>query len=324
MRRVLGFICAIIVVLFSVTKGYALSATAAEAIPIGSEGIVDSLADKKDKKLYSFSMDEPGDAVVLIQSLQKSWSGYTYYWHADVIDRDGQNILKKADVSGGDRVTVIALNNLEGGTYHVSIGCPASSNPLMAGFSGDEYRVLIKRFYNDTEVSFSGKGVMTFKKSGDLLGQIDGTYFLKLNDGEAYSAFYKNENGAIVPVLIGETKESVEFLVSSSGEIATAASLTFKYDGKEYYCSYSDNIDSYTDRLNTEADAPYYFSNAEEKICNRIIKDILRQKEREDKGAVWFYISNYWIHALVVVGIALILVIVFKIVAAQKRNDEDR
>ena len=125
-----------------------------------------------------------------------------------------------------------------------------------------------------------------------------------------------------MPILIGTTKESVEFLVSSSGEIASASFETFKYKGKEYYYSNSDSIDKYTDRLNTEEDAPYYFCSVQTKVCKDVLKDVLRQKELSEKGSVWFFVSNYWKHVIIGAAVIAVAAVILKIILKRRSDCE--
>lgn len=282
-----------------------------EIIPIPEDGITDNLETAEDVGWYSIELSEEGVAVLFIQSMQEHWTGYTYYWYATVYADDMKTVIAETPVKGVDNLTTLSLENLSAGTYYIKVNSSAFTNPLTAGFTSDSYNITVRKLYNSVELTYEHDGVQVFSSAYEIIGALDGTYFIKLNEGKAFSAFYCNSKGAIVPVLISENKEAVEYLVSSSGEMAVASSITIEYDGKTYYYTYADSIDKYSNRTRGSNGIPYYYSDVQTKICSDLIKDILSEKELQESGAFSYFFANYWYLLLIipaVIGVILLLI----------------
>ncbi|MBE6654757.1 MAG: hypothetical protein E7608_04795 [Ruminococcaceae bacterium] len=272
-----------------------------DAKTLSDETITDNLEDENDANLYSFEFTERGDAVILFQSLQKNWTGYTYYWKATVYSSD-MAVISESKIKGANDLTVISLDNIEAGTYFVEITPVNTVNPLMGGFTAEPYEMTLFSLYGSFEPEF-GKGVQVFDKKFQIIGKIDDTYFIKVGEGTAYGAFYRNDEGAILPMLVSESKDAVNYIISSTGQYTkTYSSPTIEKDGVTYYYTNAQWIDRYTKNKNdwqSENDANYKF--IDERKDGSAAEDVLIAVEKAEKGVFMYVLSNYWYWPLIII-----------------------
>ena len=192
---------------------------------IGTEVFSDRLISQDQVRWYAFEMAEPGDAILTVTGLQDHWDGYAYHWRCAIYETDRTSVITEASVRGYSKTegpSILSAPGLPVGTYYVQMTSTSSGNPLMTTFTTDPYEMQLIRYY-PAAADFSGYSqIKVFRTAGEVLWASGGTAFLKLYDGECYGALMKNQDGAIVPVLIGADEASVAYVVSSTGARVTA------------------------------------------------------------------------------------------------------
>ncbi len=276
--------------------------TSADVTILSDETITDNLEDENDSNLYSFEFAEHGDAVILVRSLQKNSGGYTYYWKATVYRSDMSTVVAESKIKGSNELTVISLDNIEPDTYFVHLTPVNTANPLMGGFTTEPYEITLFRLYSSYTPEFE-KGVQTFDQKFQIIGKIDGTYFIKAGEGTAYGAFYRNDEGAILPMLVSESKDAVNYIISSTGQYTkTYNTQSIEKDGVTYYYTNAQWIDRYTENKldwQSEKDANYKF--IDERKDAAAAKDVLIAVEKAEKGVFMYVLSNYWYWPLIII-----------------------
>lgn len=259
-----------------------LTVSAAKETPIGDEGVTDHLTDVDDVNWYKITLTEKGMAVIAIQSLQEHWNGYKYNWHASVYAADKKTLIKETGVEGYNYTTLLATGELEAGDYYLRIGTVSSSNPLMAGFTDEDYRVSATIAYASVQNEGSIGQTKTVSKAGEVICAIDGEIFVKLNDGEALVGLYRNPKGTIVPMLVSKEQAATSYMVMSTGVVAEGWSTPTK---EGYYYSQADSIEAYTEeyRWGTD-DLPLFFTGAQGQACADVADAILKQQAIERAG----------------------------------------
>lgn len=277
------------------------------AIPIPQEGLEDNLATASDVKWYSFTIERNAEVLLCVKSLQKKWTGYTYYWYAAVYASDRETLIGNDAVRGADYTTYIALNELTAGTYYLKITSVAHNNPLMADFTNEKYQLTANVFYHDTVVSYDKKGVQTMSGKGQLICKFGNKFFVKLNEGEAYVALYRNKKNNIVPVLISEEKEAVAYMISD-GKVVEAEIFRQTYNGKEYYCAGADYAENIPE---PDENHPVFATTRYQSTAVGAFDEIMEQLEIEAAGGEFrHFLKNYWGWLLVLGGVILIIAFV--------------
>lgn len=229
--------------------------------------LTDSLVSRDEIRWYSFTMDEPGDAVLIVAGQQEKWDGYAYHWACGLYDTDRETILAQAYVrgySGNHGPSILPAPGLAAGTYYVRIQCN-TGNPLLYTFTTEPYKMQLLRYYPAAEPTFgTSKQIQSFQNAGDVLWAFDGTAFLKLYDGECWGGLMRSKHGAIVPVLISADERAVEYVVSSTGETVTAWSYRYckGWDADRYFFSGGGNVASYTDKPVDVSALPMLYADA--------------------------------------------------------------
>lgn len=261
--------------------------------------ITDNLENENDANRYSFELCERGDALILVQSMQEKLTGYTYYWKATVYASD-MTVISESKIKGADELTVISLDGAEAGIYFVDITPVNTANPLMGGFTTEPYEMTFFALYDSFEPEFEN-GVQTFDKKFQIIGKADGTYFIKTGEGTAYGAFYRNDEGAVIPILVSESKDAVNYIVSSTGQYTkTYNTPSIEKDGVTYYYTSSQWIDRYSEESwQSEKDANYLF--LDERTDGGAAKEVLVAVEKAEKGVFMYIVSNYWYWPLLVI-----------------------
>ena len=287
------------------------------AVPIPQEGLEDNIATADDVKWYSFTVEKDAEVLLCIKSLQKNWTGYTYYWYAAVYASDRETLLAKDAVRGAYYTTYIELNELTAGTYYLKITSVAHNNPLMAGFTDEKYQLTANVFYHDTVVSYDKKGVQTMSGKGQLICKFGNKFFIKLNEGEAYVALYRNQNNNIVPILISEDKEAVAYMISD-GTVAEAETFRKYYKGTEYYCAGADYVEDIPD---PDANHPIFATTRYQNTAVGVFDEVMEQLEVEAAGGEFkYFLKNYWGWLLFFGGVILIIVCVVVKEKISERN----
>lgn len=294
-------------------EGYASSKylTPAEGNDTGAgldvDIFTDSLKSEEDINSYSFEMSEYGDAVIFVTGLQEKWDGYTYHWLCAVYKDGSEAVIAYANVRGysvNDGPTIISVPKLDAGTYHIQMRAASSNNPLMASFTKDPYSIRILKYYHSTPlVTYDSDGIQTFQNANDVLWAYDGTGFIKLNDGECMAALMKSDKGAIVPVLIGRDEASVEYVISSTGQVVKAKGpWHYKNSDIDYYYSECRYIDKYTENWVDTSSLPMLYINtnsvmdAAEKIFDKL-ETLEKAKEdakyKEEHGEIKYLLMKH-------------------------------
>ncbi len=231
----------------------ALLTPSASAAVLEEDALTDSLASKEEVRWYSFEMEEPGDAVLIVTGLQDHWDGYPYHWSCTLYGADQTTSIAQTSVrgySGTNGPSVLAAPGLDAGTYHVQMASISFTNPMMAAFTAEPYKIQLCRSYPSTAAPLgTSDQIKPFQNAGDVLWAFDGTAFFKLYDGECYGALVTSKEGAVVPVLIGAEEDSVAYVVSSTGEVVPAGLPKYCQDWGDgrYYYSYCGSVGSYTE-----------------------------------------------------------------------------
>ena len=246
-------ICEVLTVYMGIMALLIFPVSAQEVNGALEDTLTDSLTSQDDIRWYSFTMDEPGDAVLIVTGQQEKWDGYAYHWACGLYDADRETILNQAYVRGysGDHgPSILSAPGLAAGTYYVRIQCN-TGNPFLYTFTTEPYEMRLLRYYPSAEPTFrASKQIQSFQNAGDVLWAFDGTAFLKLYDGECWGGLMQSKHGAIVPVLISADERAVEYVVSSTGETVSAWSYRYckDWDANRYFFSGGGNIASYTDK----------------------------------------------------------------------------
>ncbi len=267
-----------------------------------NERVTAHLETKESVNWYTFEMKTDGDAMICV-SVQGNWTTF-YQWTLTVIDSDKMTELQSVNVQDSANTTTLCLNDLKKGTYYIKIG--ATNH-----FSDKEYTVAIYTS-NPAGLPEGDKNSVRLMDEPGLICQIDGHSFVKTNPGEAYAALYRNPEGAIVPILIGKEKSAVEYVFLDTGDIVTSVG-TFEIDGEIYYATNADWLDKYTSKLSYQkyTEDQLYLSEEQHKVCEDTVKDIMNRLEMNEKGVLWYFISNYWWLVLLFIGIGVFLFFLF-------------
>ncbi len=289
----LAFFCSVLIVTVGAQTDVAL---------VSENTLTDNLENENDINRYSFELTEKGDALILVQSMQENWGGYTYYWKATVYASDMATVIAESKIKGADELTVISLDNITAGKYFVDITPVNTANPLMGGFTTEPYEITFFGLYESFDPEFE-KGVQTFDKKFQIIGKIDDTYFIKAGEGTAYGVFYRNDEGAILPMLVSEERDAVNYIVSSTGQYTkTYNTQSIEKDGVTYYYTNAHWIDRYTENKldwQSEKDANYKF--IDERKDAAAAKNVLIVVEKAEKGVFMYILSNYWYWPLIII-----------------------
>ena len=244
--------------------------------------LTDSLASAEDIKRYSFEMREPGDAVIVATGLQDHWDGYAYHWRCTVYAGDLETAAAQTDVRGYAEnygPSILAVPDLDAGTYYVQMESTSAVNPLMTTFTSDPYQLRVMRYYYTETPEYSDAGFQAFQNAGDLLWAFDGTAFLKLNDGPCVAGLIRSRNGAVVPILISADRAGAEYVNAHTGEKTTGRG-PWSYIGSDesYYYSECGDAKPYSDKAVEPASIPSLFVETTS-TASLAAKEILLRKE---------------------------------------------
>lgn len=280
-------------------------APAPSVAPIPEDGLTDHLETAEDVKWYSFALPYEGAVLISVQSLQQRWTGYTYYWYATLYASDMETVITGVSVRGADHLTTLSASDLAAGTYYLKINSVAMGNPLMAGFTDEAYQLSLSTFDYAAKPTYENDRVLVLSSANQFICQLGETYFYKLHDGEAYAALFCNSKGVIVPVLISEQKEAVEFY-ASDGTLVHAYDYPHEYEGKEYYYSYSDSL-----TCQTGNEKPFFFLFSQSRVNGAIVNEIVKQHTHDVSGGfnLLQFIQDNWVWIVIVGGIVLLIVI---------------
>lgn len=273
--------------------------------PIPKDGLTDHLETAEDVKWYSFELSNEGAVLISVQSLQERWTGYTYYWYATLYAADMETVIAGESIRGADYLTTLSAGDLAPGTYYLKINSVAFNNPLMAGFTNESYQLSLKTFDYAAKPTYEKDRVLVLTSADQFICRLGDTYFYKLNDGEAYAALFYNKKGVIVPVLISEQKEAVEFF-ASDGTLVPAYEFPHEYEGKKYYYSNSDCL-----TCQTGNERPFFFLFSQNRVNGAIVNEIMEQYTDDIGGgfSLLKFIQDNWVWISIVGGILLIILI---------------
>lgn len=282
MKRKHAFLLILLAMLTLLTPlAYAEDSSAAAV-----ETFEDHLEFNDEVKWYEFEMTEAGGAVIFIEGLQERWDGYTYHWRCKVYEANMESVITYGDVRGYtsqySKATTISLPDLEAGTYYLQMTSVNYTNPLMTTFTSDPYRISLVRSYHSAAAVYDGDGVQAFQQSGAVLWSLDGTKFLKLNDGECLGALTSTSYGAVVPLLVSTDEEAVEYLVTSTGErIGATGPYHDEASGLDYYYSDCRYISQYATETVDTSSLPITYISIGKKGMGSAVESLIAIREAE-------------------------------------------
>ena len=283
-------------VIFSSTQPYVSSK--GEMYTIGTEPFLDRLISEDQVLWYKLQMAEAGDVVILATGLQEKWDGAAYHWRCAVYRDDLETVITYADVRGYSvnyGPSVLSAPDLEAGTYYVRMTSTSSVNPLMTAYTSAPYELWMFRYYHSASAAYDGDGYQTFRSSGDILWTLDGTAFLKRSDGECFGALMETRDGAIVPILVSTDKAAVEYIISDTGKIVTAAGPWHDKDSDtDYYYSNCEYIDRYTDSIIYTSSLPVLYVNANHSALSaaKQVISATAKEQTEEESSPGFHIPG--------------------------------
>lgn len=148
------------------------------------------------------------------------------------------------------------------------------------------------------------KPVLELSKANEVICEIEGNQFVKLNDGVAWVGLLHNEKGAIVPILISEDKDAVSYVEVSTGKVTEAWYTPREFGGKEYYYAYGNHIERYVEGWQESKDLPIYYTDS-----NVPLEDVLKNRNAQNNGGWFKHIAkNYWYVPIVVIVAVFLLI----------------
>lgn len=278
---------------------------------IQSSTFTDNLSSEDEIKWYPFEMEEEGDVFIQVQGLLDRLDG-RYYWRCMVLEADQETVLAdlsvlgRSEFYGPDRV---ALPNLSAGTYYIRMSSIAFANPLLSTFTTDNYELKLVQVSNSAQPVYDGDGVQTFSKAGEILWSKNGTVFVKCNDGVCYGALTRDSDGTIIPVLISEEPDAVEYFVSETGEIVGAGNSpwTQKRTNTDYYISERGYKGNSSQKSSSEKNLPIFYVEKSGAYAAEKIMDKLGEGEYGELQYLWMKHKE----AILAIGGGLIMLFLY-------------
>ena len=294
------------------------------ALDLTATVVSEHMEKNTDERWYKITVDGAGDAVIVIQSHMDT-AEYSENWRAAVYEADGVTKVKGFDIKGGENIKSCRIRAEKATTYYLHIrGLEKEKN-----YDAGDYTVSVVSVLDGAEVDYGdcNGGLLTVDKAGTVFFGMGGTYFIKLHDGEAKVALHQKSDGTVCPILMGSTRESVEFVVSSKGNVVHSYDYQSMHDykGKVYYYSNTESISKYTDEKVSAEDLPIYCSSkGKYGIDEKLEKDLVKQLENEQYNAVSLFFDRYgfWVF-LGAIAVALVVVVVVIIIKGEGGDGED-
>lgn len=160
------------------------------------------------------------------------------------------------------------------------------------------------------QVTIGSQGpVIEVSKADEVICELDGNKFIKLTDGAAYAGLYRNEKGAIVPMLISEDKEAVQYVETATGKTVYANFYTYEVGDKEYYFSDGDYVEKYVEGWQSKDDLPVYYTDTQHYTCSDVAKDIIKNRAAENNGGWLLHIiKSYWYWPIVIAAVVFLFI----------------
>jgi hypothetical protein len=333
-KRALAILMLLLTLTLSLALALPVSADAAAQTPAHTtfETALDLIATavrehmekNTDERWYKITVDGAGDAIIVVQSHMDT-AEYSENWHAEVYESDGVTKVKGFDIKGGENIKSCRIRAEQASTYYLRIRGLEKESQFDAG----EYTVSVVTALDGTEVDYGdcNGGLLTVDKAGTVFFGMGGTYFIKLHDGEAKVALHRKSDGTVCPILMGSTRESVEFVVSSKGNVVHSYDYQSMHDykGKVYYYSNTESISKYTDEKVSAEDLPIYCSSkGKYGIDEKLEKDLVKQLENEQYNAVSLFFDRYGFGVFLgAIAVALVVVVVVIIIKGKGGDGED-
>ena len=173
---------------------------------MGDDAFLDRLTSEDQVRWYSFTMAEPGDAELVVAGQQEQWDGYIYHWVCTMYESDRETVIEQASVRGYSENTdpsVLSATGLAAGTYYVQMKSSSSTNPLMATFTAEPYKMQLFRSYTSAG-TVSGDAGSTSNISdtvNDATGTVTATSLnVRGGPGTSYDVLGTLANGTVVTI----------------------------------------------------------------------------------------------------------------------------
>lgn len=160
--------------------------------------------------------------------------------------------------------------------------------------------------------------VLKLSKADEVICELEGNQFVKINDGAAWVGLLHNEKGAIVPILISEDKDAVSYIEVSTGKVTEAVYTPLELGSKQYYYAYGNHIERYVEGWQSKDNLPIYYTDS-----NEPVRDVLSSRNAQNDGG-WLkhIVKNYWYVPIIIFAL-IILIIKVKPFYSSGNNDDD-
>ena len=183
---------------------------------MGDDAFLDRLTSEDQVRWYSFTMTEPGDAVLVVAGQQEQWDGYTYHWVCTMYESDRETVIEQTSVRGYSENTdpsVLSATELAAGTYYVQMHRSSSTNSLMTTFTTEPYKMQLFRSYTSvgtvsgdagstSSISDTAKELFDEPVNGsDVAGTVTATSLnVRGGPGTSYAVLGTLANGTVVMI----------------------------------------------------------------------------------------------------------------------------
>lgn len=174
------------------------------------------------------------------------------------------------------------------------------------------------------QITIGSQGpVIEVSTADEVICELEGNQFIKLNDGAAYVGLYRNKKGAIVPMLISEDEEAVQYLETATGKTVYANYYTYEVGDKEYYFSDGDSIERYVEGWQSYSDLPIYYTDTQHSAGTDVAKDIMKDRAADnDGGWLLHIIKNYWYWPIVIASFIFLFIKVIPYFSSGSSDDD--
>lgn len=174
---------------------------AASELDITDNVVTDNLSAKTDVRWYRFEVSVEGDAVIVFHAAKATKKPFV--WECAIFDQDKTTLLKSKNIGSG--YSFLAANDLPEGTYYVRVQVAQDNDPHVSsdryGFSSNQYTVKALTCASP-RAEVGENGLMVVSEPATVLCVLDGTVFVKTDEGKTIVALYTNNKGETGPLLV--------------------------------------------------------------------------------------------------------------------------